>query len=314
VTELTEEQLKRIRKIRWAATGSNWENAKNLNKEDVRILAVRLEALELGDYACAEEQLRWLLERLKEDRKFQREWLADLIEQLRIAELQALEADEAVKAVEAMIAGGIHIHGEEVIKRWDAVEDDFRARGLLPPLPGPTPPQIEGVSLPAELVAQMPKAGRKAHAPAKPALPPAPAAEPPAPEALPPEPAPEPAPRMIGTLQTTQPGDPLTEKQSAVFKAILSAAGEDWRARISQGRMAQVSGVKSGGMWAHLEALEKKDYIRILDRGSSVAAGFYLICERARPERPVAPKTDAELIEEAFAAGKVTVCPPAHAH
>lgn len=288
MSDLTDEELKRVRQVRWAATGSNFDNFP-ATKADVRLLAVRLEALEMAEHAVSEEMLRWMLERLKEDRQSHREWLADLIEQCRIAELQALEADEAVKAVEALIGGGMHVHGDEIIKRWDAVAEDFKRRGLLPADPEPAPlPQSPPAGaadseppLPANLIAQLSK-------PAQVAL------------------APSPSPRAPGALSYTGAGDPLTEKQANVFQAILSASDVNWRAVISQGRIAKVSGEKAGGMWAHLDALEKKDFIRILDRGNSTTPGSYLICERARPAREAPPKTDAELIAEAIAAGRVT--------
>lgn len=284
MSDLTEEDQKRIRQVRWAATGKNFDNFP-VGKADVRLLALRLEALELADHAVAEEMLRWMLERLKEDRKSQREWLAELIEQCRIAELQALEADEAVKGVEALIAGGMHVHGDEIINRWDALAEDFKRRGLLPPDPEPQPEP-------------------------PPELPPptTPDPEPASAEAVV-APKPLPVPRSPGPLSYTRPGDALTDKQANVFRAILSAADAQWRAVISQGRIAKVSGEKPGGMWAHLDALEKKDYIRILDRGNSTTAGSYFICERARPARDAPPKSDAELIAEALAAGRVTKVP-----
>ena len=298
MSNLSDEDLKRIRQIRWAATGANFENFP-VGRADVRLLAVRLEALELADHACAEEMLRWMLERLKEHRTTQREWLADLLEQIRIAELQALEADEAVKAVEALLAGGLHVHGESILTRWQAVEDDYRARGLLPafsePAAEPDPqPNPEPVPEPAPEADPEPD--------------PEPVAET---EEPPPEPEPPP-PGLPGGLSYTRPGDPLTEKQERVFQAILAAVEGDWRARVSQGRIAKAADMKPGGLWAHIDALEKKDYIRVLDRGDSKTPATYWICERARPaERP---KTDAELIEEALAAGRVTKCPPAFVH
>lgn len=296
MSSLTEEQLRRVRQVVYAATGGRLVDFE-IRKSDVELLAKRIDALDLADHACADEMLRWLLGRLKEDRKNQREWLADLLEQIRIAELQAMEADRAVEAVEALIAGELYAHGEAINQRWDAVEEDYRARGLLPPLaeampePGPEPPsevRAEPAPTPPE-----PEAG--------------------APEAAPPvEPAAEPPPRSLGSLSYTQPGDPLTEKQERVFRAILAAAGDDWRATISQGRIAKASGQSQGGLWAHIDALERKDYLRVLDRGGSKSPAVYLICERARPaERP---KTDAELVAEALAAGKVTKCPPAFVH
>lgn len=290
MSDLSEEDQKRVRQVRWAAIGKNFDNFP-VSKADVRLISLRLDALELAEHAVAEEMLRWMLERLKEDRKSQREWLADLIEQCRVAELQALEADEAVKAVEALIAGGMHVHGDEIIKRWDAVAEDLKRRGLLPPDPEPQPEP------PPELPS-----------PATPDPEPASAEAVVAPQALP-------VPRTPGPLSWTKPGDKLTDKQANVFRAILSAADAQWRAVISQGRIAKVSGEKPGGMWAHLDALEKKDYIRILDRGNRKTPGSYLICERERPMREAAPKSDAELIAEALAAGRVTkVDPPGAVH
>ena len=237
--------------------------------------------------------LRWMLERLKEDRSSQREWLADLVEQCRIAELQAMEADEAVKAVEALIAGGLHVHGDEIIKRWDAVAEDFKRRGLLPPDPAPAPAPDLLVEPPVIIEPSEPTVAAPAHG----------AAEVIAASVVS---EPDPPARVPGGMSWTKHGDPLTEKQANVFRAILSAADANWRAVISQARIAKVSGEKAGGMWAHLDALERKDYIRILDRGNSTTPGSYFICERARPERDAPPKTDAELIAEAIAAGRVT--------
>lgn len=101
----------------------------------------------------------------------------------------------------------------------------------------------------------------------------------------------------------------LTDKQQRVFDALTKVADADWRATVSQGRIASLSGLAAGGLIAHIDALAKKDYIRVIDRGGSKTPATYLICEEHRPARAAPPKTDAELIAEAMAKGKVTVCP-----
>jgi hypothetical protein len=305
VSNLTDEDKRRIRELCFAARTGALGKLPEVVRNDIALLVKRIDDLD-DKHESAESMVQWIERRLVDEVERTSAWLADSLDQVRIAELCVMEAKHSLEAVRALVAGGMYASGDEIIKRWDAVEEDFKRRGLIAPDPEPAalpaeepPPAVAEAEpepepqpvepLPPALVAQLSKAGQAEHAPVS-------------------------TPEPIGTLSWTQPGDPMTEKQANVFRAILSAADADWRSQISQGRIAKVAGEKPGGMWAHLEALERKDYIRILDRGNSATPGVYLICERARPERPAAPKTDAELIAEALEAGKVTVCPPAHVH
>lgn len=303
MSNLTDAQKKRIQDVRWATNGKRLDGVKDLGRADIELLVARLDDLEIEEYSCAEELMKWIVKRLQEERDRQSEWLLDCLDQVRTAELLLTEADSALTAAKALVDGGMFTRGEAINKHWDDAVEDYRARGWLPELPaaedkapaieeGPasaTAPVVEPPTIPTPAKVAK-KAVRR------------PIAKPEAPA--------EPTPRLLGALSYTRPGDPLTDKQANVFRAILSAADAQWRAVISQGRIAKVSGEKAGGMGVHLDALERKDYIRILDRGNSTTAGSYLICDRARPERKAPPKTDAELIAEAVAAGRVTKIEP----
>ena len=298
---------RRLRDLIHATVMGSLEQVKDLGRADVELLARRVEELELDEHACAGEFVPWAIKRMKDDLRQKRDWLEDAIEQCRTAELCVSEAQQVVAALEHLEKAAMYEPGGPINERWDAVAEDYRARGMLPeqeaaapvvevteppPEPAPMAPPIkpEPEVLPDNLIAQLSKSAQAALKPAPPT-------------------------RLPGPLSYTRPGDALTEKQGNVFRAILSAADAQWRAVISQGRIAKVSGEKAGGMWAHLGALEKKDFIRILDRGNATTPGSYLICERARPAREAPPKTDAELIAEAIAAGRVTkVEPPGAVH
>lgn len=270
VSNLSEPQSQRLREIRLAADGKRLEKL-TLNRADVELLCTRLNDLEFEEYAQAEELLKWTLGRLREDRDNQRAFLVDCIEQARIAELCLMEADRAVTRVEEMLAGDLFIAGDGINARWDAVLRDVRARGLLGE---DAAYQEEGSAGTAE-------------------------PEPPPPEPRPPASAPAPPP----------PASTLTEKQDRLFRVIAARADAEWKVRLSQGALAHLSELSKGALWAHIEALEAKDHIRVLDRGDSKNPATYFVCEAVRPNRAGPPKSDAELIAEALAAGKVTVCP-----
>lgn len=223
--------------------------------------------LELEEWACADDIVRFALARLQHERHEQARLLDDLIEQLRICELQLHEADAGIRALTALLEGGLYDKGGTIIAKWDALEATYRDAGLLPP-----------------------------HAPTE---------EPPHPVV-----APEAPPLVI--RPAAEPDEPgLTEKQQAVFDAMARLANVDWRVQVTFGRLSDETGVSRGGMSAHIDALDRKGYIRVIDRGDSKTPGTFLIAPEHRPERAAPPKTDEELIAEALAAGKVTVCPPA---
>lgn len=89
------------------------------------------------DYANAVEILEEALARLIRERDNQREYLAELIEQGRIAELMLSEANVAVRAVEGLLAGGLYDPGGPILSIWDAREERLEAALRPPQAPQP---------------------------------------------------------------------------------------------------------------------------------------------------------------------------------
>lgn len=366
MTDFTEEQLERIRRILVGVRVGGVDRL-DLKKADVELLAKRIEELDDGTLMIG-EFAPWALRRMKEELQSNKKWIQECVEQARIAELVTLETQHMVTALQALVDGGMYASGDEINVRWGNIEADYIERGLYPDAETPDPPpEPQKVEVPPPVVSAPSVAAAKPPAPK-----PAPPVAKPAPKA---EPAPPPvddlAERIMalldemivahgqdlnamrvaerlhephervrvslreleadGLLQLVKrpdknmyailrPGEALentsglSDNQVALFGALVSVAGADWQAQISRGRLKEMTGINPGSLDQILWALEKKDRIRILDRGNSTTPTKFLICEAWRPERPAPPKTDAELIAEALAAGKVTPCPPAHVH
>lgn len=194
-----------------------------------------------------------------------------LLEELRITELMLSEATIAENAIEGLLAGDLFAGGDEVRQRWGKYEEESNKQFEIEQV---APEPVVAVEEPPPMVEARPE----------------PATAPSSPDTLP-------------EAKT------LTDKQQALFDALCRLADADWRVTASFGRLRTESGLSLGGISAHICALERKDMIQIFDYGNSKTPGNYIICHAARPHRDAAPKTDQELIEEAMAAGKVTVCP-----
>jgi hypothetical protein len=128
----TKEQLERIQSIKWAAQrGRDGLAEAKLTPEDVVLLTERVEELDLEEYNSAEEIARFALKRLEEDLINKREWLAQCIEDGRIAELQVAEAVHALEAMRALLDKGMFASGDKINARWDAIEQEFLNTGAL---------------------------------------------------------------------------------------------------------------------------------------------------------------------------------------
>lgn len=71
----------------------------------------------------------------------------------------------------------------------------------------------------------------------------------------------------------------LTGKQRRVLETIAEAADDEGCSRISYRTMAETACVPTGGIVAHVDALDRKGYLEIMSVGNSTTTG----CFRAHP-------------------------------
>lgn len=144
MTAITKEQAKRIDAIRVAVSFNSLGTMDpKFSATDVDLLLKRIEGLTRDDLNSPEDLLTFSADWLEENLCRAKEWLADAIEQARIAELTVKETEEALAAVRELIAGKLYTHGDGIVARWDAVEADLRERGSLPEYPAAPDPEPE---------------------------------------------------------------------------------------------------------------------------------------------------------------------------
>lgn len=232
---LTDAERSRVDRIVWAVKWGRLEGLKDLSRADVALLAKRFEDLHTDGKDSAEELLQWLVRRLEEDLASQQEWLQECIANARTAELLVTEAGAALTSVKSLLAGGLYVAGDEIIKRWDAVEESCRARGLLPPDKPIEPPK---------------------------APPPAPPQEPAAVIAAPVEPKViVPPPKPSGSWPA--PVD-HAEQDARMMAALKVAAGDRPEIQVSMKVLAEASGVAQGSAITVLRRLAELGRIEIV--------------------------------------------------
>jgi DNA-binding MarR family transcriptional regulator len=84
---------------------------------------------------------------------------------------------------------------------------------------------------------------------------------------------------VIMPAEFTPPMPLLTKKQQAVFDALKSAADVNNRARISQRRIADMTGQPQCSVYHNLWTLEKKGYLRRIKKPTNMEAAVYEIYE-----------------------------------
>lgn len=260
----TEAQLKRIRDVRMALMLGHGGGSGSLGlltdlvslkpplcTSDLKLLLDRLDALSDDLPSCADEMISRARDRVEEDLRRQREFLAHSLEQVRTAELMVREAERALAALQALTDGGLYEHGGEINARWDAMAALYASQGLLP-----VPEAVE--KPPAPEPAQEPTAEAAE----------APAVEEPLPEPVPPPAAaapPEP-PRETRWEAKAAPRPPMAaaERDEAVFAALKVSAGEQPQVQVSTAVLAAASGVPNGSILTVLRRLEAEGRIEII--------------------------------------------------
>lgn len=260
---MTPDELERVRRLRWKGP-----EFAGVTKADVALLVTRVEELSCDDYS-AEEIMRRTLNSLEEDLRTARAYLADQIEMTRIAELQVRESEKARDAVKGMVDGGMFTSGDEVNRRWDAMEALYRAEGLLP-----QPEPVDAVEPPVEALPPPPEP-EPTPEPVEP-LPPCVQEAPPAPAKAPPPPV--------------EPGD----HEDAAFASLKAAAGDKPEIQISLSVLAAHSGVPKGSLVYVLKQLAFANRIEIISAPNTKGAkppNTYRFVVEAAPE-PDPPKVE----------------------
>jgi hypothetical protein len=134
----TDDVLKRIAAIRAFVDGYGAKDEK-ITKDDLKLLIDRIEALDDREILNnAEAFVEWGLKRMEETLARNKEWLADCVEQMRVAELMVRESEHAVAALQHLVDGELFAHGDEINWRFDAMQALYEEAGLLlAPAPAP---------------------------------------------------------------------------------------------------------------------------------------------------------------------------------
>ena len=74
---------------------------------------------------------------------------------------------------------------------------------------------------------------------------------------------------LLVPLDWEAPAYDLTERQQAVLDAIVSFSGEDGLTQASYKRISAKAGTAPGSIVAHIEALQRKGYLEIMQPGTS---------------------------------------------
>jgi hypothetical protein len=237
---------------------------------------------ELEDYASAAEILEHALGRLRHERDDKREYLADLVEQLRIAELMLSEATVAVAAVEALLGGDLYEPGGPIIAKWDGLEATMAAAGMLP---GTVAAPVDVEDAPA-LIEHIPE--------------PEPEPEPETVEPFepPPEPEPPPAPPAPPTPKATGSGRIADAAKAAdddrrALEALHQLAGGKPEVQVSLAVIAGASDIPHGSVLFVLRRLADAGLIEIVPTPRSKGApepNTYRLAPAAAPAPAPAPR------------------------
>lgn len=137
-----------------------------------------------------------------------------------------------------------------------------------------------------------------------------------------PPPIPRSVPRVISDKPVTPPAlaparDTLTEKQRAALEAMIAFLHGGQRPTLSAiaERVNRAMGTAQtvGGIQSHLRFLISKGYLAREGAGKGIKWRVLRNLD-GTPAAQNTPDRDRALIDEAVAAGRVTKCPPGHAH